>query len=124
MTPMRDHQRPSRSVRLRGIPALLLALFVALATAAPALAASAVQDDANAFSAGTRTNAENKISQIQRDTGKGVTVKTVTNLGGKDISTTADQFFQQQKLNGVLIYVARDDKKLAVKVGTDTRQAI
>jgi uncharacterized protein len=121
---MRDHQRSPRSIRLWGIPAVLLALFVIFGTVMPALAAGAIQDDGNMFSAGARSSAETKSSQIQRDTGKAVTVKTVANLGGKDISATADQFFQQQKLNGVLIYAAKDDKKLAVKVGTDTRQAI
>jgi uncharacterized membrane protein YgcG len=121
---MRDLQRSPRGVRRWGIAAVLLALFVVFASAAPALAAGAIQDDGNMFSAGARSSAEAKSNQIQRDTGKAVTVKTVANLGGKDISTTADQFFQQQKLNGVLIYAAKDDKKLAVKVGTDTRQAI
>lgn len=121
---MRDLQRSQRSIRLWGVPAVLLALFIAFSTVMSALAAGAVQDDGNMFSAGARANAETKSSQIQRDTGKSVTVKTVPNLGGKDISTTADQFFQQQKLNGVLIYAAKDDKKLTLKVGTDTRQAI
>lgn len=114
---------PSGAWRQR-IPVALAAMIIFLATAVPALAAGPIQDDGNMFSSGARSSAETKSNQIQRDTGKSVTVKTVANLGGKEISATADQFFQQQKLNGVLIYAARDDKKLAVKVGTDTRSAI
>lgn len=108
----------------RRISAALVALLVFLTTAVPALAAGPIQDDGNMFSSGARSAAETKSNQIQRDTGKSVTVKTVQNLGGKEISATADQFFSQQKLNGVLIYAAKDEKKLAIKVGTDTRSAI
>ncbi len=121
---MRDRMWSGRTRRPWGIAAVLLALFVFVGGALPALAAGAVQDDGNLFSAGARTNAENKIAQIQRDTGKTVAVKTVPNLGGKDISTAADQYASQQKLNGVLIYAARDEKKLQLKVGVDTRAAV
>ncbi len=121
---MRDYQRWARVARQRGIVAVLIALFVFVGSALPALAAGAVQDDGNLFSAGARTNAENKIAQIQRDTGKTVAVKTVPNLGGKNISAVADQYASQQKLNGVLIYAARDEKKLQLKVGVDTRAAV
>jgi len=121
---MRDRLRLPRLGRQRGIAAMLIALFVFIGGALPALAAGPVQDDANMLSASARTSAESKSAQIQRDTGKTITVKSVPNLGGKDISATADQFFQQQKLNGVLLYLARDDKKFKITIGTDTRQAI
>ncbi len=121
---MRTLLWPLRARQPWGIAAVLLALFVFVASALPALAAGAVQDDGNLFSAGARTNAENKIAQIQRDTGKTVAVKTVPNLGGKNISAAADQYASQQKLNGVLIYAARDEKKLQLKVGVDTRAAV
>ncbi len=123
---MRDLLRSllPRIGRQRGIAAALIALVVLVGGALPALAAGPVQDDANMLSATARTSAESKSAQIQRDTGKTITVKSVPNLGGKDISTNADQFFQQQKLNGVLLYLARDDKKFKITIGTDTRQAI
>lgn len=121
---MRNHQRSPRSVRLWGIPAVLLALFVAFGIAVPALAAGAIQDDGTLFSSQARTDAENKISQIQRDTGKGIAVKTVPNLGGKDIVAAADQAFRQLNVNGVLIFASRDEHKLAIQVGSDTTKAI
>ena len=120
---MRDLQR-SPYIARRGIVAVLLALFVFGGSAMSVLAAGPIQDDANMLSATARTSAESKSAQIQRDTGKTVAVKSVPNLGGKDISATADQYFQQQKLNGVLLYLARDDKKFKITIGTDTRQAI
>ncbi len=103
---------------------MLIALVLLVGGSLPTLAAGAVQDDANMLSATARTSAESKSAQIQRDTGKTITVKSVPNLGGKDIGATADQFFQQQKLNGVLLYLARDDKKFKITIGTETRQAI
>jgi uncharacterized membrane protein YgcG len=118
---MRDLERSPRTIRWWSIPA---ALVVFLLMTVPALAAGPVQDDGNMFSATARTNAETRINQIQRDTGKSITVKTVANLGGKDVSTTADQFFQQQKLNGVLLYFSKDDKKFKITIGENTRQAI
>ncbi|MGI8687182.1 MAG: TPM domain-containing protein [Thermomicrobiales bacterium] len=121
---MRDHQRSARVARQRGIAAVLLALFVVVGGAGTALAAGAIQDDASMLSASARASAESKSAQIQRDTGKTVAVKSVPNLGGKDISTVADQYFQQQKLNGVLLYLARDDKKFKITIGANTRQAI
>ncbi len=121
---MRTLLRSPRIGQRQGIAAMLIALFVFVGGALPALAAGPVQDDANMLSATARTSAESKSAQIQRDTGKTITVKSVPNLGGKDINTTADQFFQQQKLNGVLLYLARDDKKFKITIGTDTRQAI
>lgn len=121
---MSDSKRIAPTARFRPLLGILLALFALLLTAVPALAAGPVQDDGSMFSASARTNAESKIAQIQRDTGKTVAVRTVANLGGRDIATTADQFFQQQKLNGVLLYFAKDEKKFKITVGVDTRQAI
>ncbi len=121
---MRNLLSPWRARRLWGIAAVLLALFVFAGSALPALAAGAIQDDATMLSASARASAESKSAQIQRDTGKTVAVKTVPNLGGKDISTVADQYFQQQKLNGVLLYLARDDKKFKITIGANTRQEI
>jgi len=121
---MRNLLSPWRARRLWGSAAVLLALFVFAGSALPALAAGAIQDDATMLSASARASAESKSAQIQRDTGKTVAVKTVPNLGGKDISTVADQYFQQQKLNGVLLYLARDDKKFKITIGANTRQEI
>ena len=120
---MRDQIGSSLRTRPRALSAVLLAV-VALLLAGGSVLAAFVSDDGNLFSASARSTAETRISQIQRDTGKTISVKTVPNLGGKDVSATADQYFSQQKLNGVLIFAARDKKKLALKVGVNTRPAV
>lgn len=121
---MRNLQQSPHGAPRRRVAALLLALLVFVGSAMSVLAAGPIQDDANMLSTSARTSAESKSAQIQRDTGKTVAVKTVPNLGGKDISAAANQYFQQQKLNGVLLYLARDEKKFKIAIGANTRQAI
>lgn len=120
---MRGQTGSSLRPRRRALSAVFLAVVALLLVGGSVLAAF-VSDDGNLFSASARSSAETKISQIQRDTGKTIAVKTVPNLGGKDVSTAADQYFSQQNLNGVLIFAARDEKKLALKVGVNTRPAV
>lgn len=111
--------RPRWAWLAPSLAALLLALSVA-----PTLAAGGVQDPAGMFSAKARDAANSRIQQISRDTGKDVEVVTVANLGGRDPSVEADRVFQQQRLNGVLLFFARDERKLEIKVGASTRQLI
>ncbi len=104
--------------------ALPLALLTLLLAAGSALAAGGVQDNGGMFSASARNAANQKIQQIQRETGKTIEVVTVASLGGRDINAEADRIFQQDRLNGVLLYMSKDDRKLAIKVGVDTRKSI
>lgn len=115
--------RQIRAMR-RGLVGAFVALAALLMVGMPALAQGAVQDAGNLFSAQARQSVANTIAQIEKQTGKQIAVRTVTNLGGKDISATADQAFRDLNLNGVLIFAAKDEKQLAVKVGTNTRQQI
>ncbi len=105
------------------ILAALLSALLALGSATT-LAAGGVQDDAGMFSPATRDQATALIAQIHRDTGKTVAVVTVPSLGGRDVSAAADEVFAQQRLNGILLFIARDDRKLAIKVGVATRSLI
>lgn len=108
----------------RGAVMLLVALMLLGGAAGAVGAAGAMQDDGNLFSAQTRTDFASRSAQIERDTGKQLVVRTVPSLSGKDVSAAADAAFSSLNLNGVLIYAARDDKKLAIKVGTSTRQGV
>lgn len=109
---------------LRLILMIITLAAVTLGSAGTALAASYVQDTANMFSASARDQANAQIAQIQQQTGKTIRVITVPALNGADINTAADQAFRQSNLNGVLIYIARDNKQLAIKVGQNTRQYV
>ena len=120
---MRNRIWSAPRARRRTLFAALLAILAVVLAGGSVLAAN-VQDDGGLYSSQARSTAESKIAQIQRDTNKTILVKTVANLGGKDINAAADQYFQQQSGNGVLIYAAKAEKKLAVKVGVDTRPAV
>jgi len=114
---------PSHTRRL-GWRTALLALVALCLFAGNVAAAGAIQDDGNMFSQSAQTDFANRSAQIERDTGKSVVVRTVASLGGKDISAQADAAFAQLNVNGVLIYLAKNEKKSSIKVGATTRQAI
>jgi uncharacterized protein len=102
----------------------LLGLVALLLVGTNVLALDAVQDAGNMFSPQARQTATDKINQIQRDTGKTVLVRTVPSLNGQDVLAAADQVFRQASTNGVLIFAAKADQKLAIKVGDETRALI
>ena len=104
---------------------LLVAVLVALvATPLNALAATYIQDNANMFSANAKNQAMQAIDGIVKRTSKEVLVYTVPSLNGQDPVAAANNVFRQQQTNGVLIFASRDDRRLEVVVGQDTRQAI
>jgi len=113
-----------RRGHVRWFIAPVLLLLLLLVGNGVVLAAGGVQDDGQMFSASGRQQANAKIQQIQQNTGKTIDVVTVAALKGKDISAEADKVFQQQRLNGVLIYISKADRTLALKVGAATRQVI
>jgi uncharacterized membrane protein YgcG len=90
-----------------------LAAFT-LAVALPALPAAArdfVQDQAGMFSAGTVSALDTRIGSFNAQTGKEIVVMTVASLGGAALQDAAGNAFAQQKVNGVLVFIARDDRK-------------
>jgi uncharacterized membrane protein YgcG len=102
------------------------ALALALAAATLALPASArdayVQDGASLFSVGTVTNLNQEIGDFARQTGKEVVVVTVPSLDGATIQDAAEKGFAQQQVNGVLIFLAKAEKKDAI-IGDTASQA-
>jgi uncharacterized protein len=112
--------------RRRGSAAVaaVLALIALALTVSLAGAVGAVQDDAGMFSSGARNSAEQRIAQIERNSGKMVQVITTPSLNGRDIGSVSRQAFQDQRINGVLLYFSRDDRQLAIQVGQNTRGAI
>jgi uncharacterized membrane protein YgcG len=91
---------------------LFALVFAAAATALPAFAATNfVQDQAGMFSAGTVSALQQRIGAFNAQTGKEIVVVTTPSLGGATLQQAAEQAFTQQNVNGVLIYIARDDRK-------------
>jgi uncharacterized membrane protein YgcG len=93
--------------------ALVLAALT-LAVAIPALPAAArdfVQDQAGMFSPGTVSTLSSSIGSFNAQTGKEIVVMTVPSLGAATLQDAAGTAFAQQKVNGVLIFIARDDRR-------------
>ena len=85
--------------------------LVALVPALPAAARDFVQDQAGMFSAATVAQLNDRIGNFNAQTGKEVVVVTTASLGAASLQTAAATAFQQQGVNGVLIFIARDDRK-------------
>ncbi len=88
-----------------------LSAFFALACAAialPALAATYVQDGANMLSASTVSALDQRIGNFNAQTGKEIVV-TVPSLNGTALADAAHQAYTQRNVNGVLIFIAKDD---------------
>jgi len=95
---------------------------VLLATEVPFLAGR-VHDTANLLSAATATELEALLKTHQDSTSNQVVVLTVQSLEGDDIESYAIRVAETWKLgqkgkdNGVLLVVARDDRKVRIEVG-------
>jgi uncharacterized protein len=100
----------SLPVSLAPIAALALALC-AIIVALPAAARDFVQDGAGMFSASTVAGLNDRIGNFQSQTGKEVVVVTVPSLGGAPLQSAAQTAFAQQAVNGVLIFIAKDDRR-------------
>ncbi len=63
------------------------------------------------FSSATVAQLNDRIGSFNAQTGKEVVVMTTPSLGGATLQSAAATAFQQQSVNGVLIFIARDDRK-------------
>ncbi|HVA24372.1 MAG TPA: TPM domain-containing protein [Chloroflexota bacterium] len=102
----------------------LAALTALLAAPLNAFAATYIQDNGNMFSSGAKNQATQLIDGLRQRTGKDVLVLTVPSLNGQDAATAADNAFRQNRVNGVLFFASRGDRKLEVVVAQDTKQAL
>lgn len=99
---------------------LALAGLVSLALSAPALASPYVQDNAKMFSAETISKIEAQSQKLDADLGKTVTVVTVDSINGAPIDQAAAAEAKAQALNGAIIYIAKDDRRLSIAYGPNT----
>ncbi len=98
----------------------------AIATLSLALPASArdsfVQDGAHLFKADTVTTLNERIGDFNRQTGKEVVVVSVPSLGGQPAQDVAEKIFAKEQVNGVLIFLAKAEKKDGIIGDTASRQ--
>jgi uncharacterized membrane protein YgcG len=94
-------------------PLVAGAVFLAASamTVLPASAVQFIQDGAGMFSASTVAQLDERLSAFNSQTGKEIVVVTTPSLNGATLQSAADSAFNQQSINGVLIYIARDDRR-------------
>ncbi|MBV8531217.1 MAG: TPM domain-containing protein, partial [Candidatus Eremiobacteraeota bacterium] len=85
--------------------------LLAVATGRPAFARDFVQDQAGMFSAATAAQLNTRIGNFNTQTGKEIVVLTTPSLGGATLQGAAAAAFAQQNVNGVLVFIARDDRR-------------
>ena len=92
-------------------PFVIVAATAAM-LAAPALAHSSfVQDGAGMFGATTVSDLNTRLSNFNAQTHKEVVVVTVPSLNGATLTDAAQREFSQQQVNGVMIFIAKDDRR-------------
>src|SRR5579862_7222525 len=87
------------------------AVVIAVSAALPAGARQFVQDQAGMFSPSTVAQLNERIGNFNAQTGKEIVVVTTPSLGGASLTDAANAAFSQQSVNGVLIFIARDDRR-------------
>lgn len=108
-------------------PAGLLVVFLALCLPAiaqqlPALTGRVV-DEAGMIDAAVEAAIVRKLEAFEQKSSDQIVVATVPDLGGQAIEPYANRLFRQWGLgqagenNGVLLLVARDDRKMRIEVG-------
>ena len=105
--------------------AAIAALTVAVAaTVTPAFAArgSYVVDDAHLLSQTAVTQLNQQIGDFNAQTGKEVIVVTTPSLGGTAPDIALERSFAQNQVNGVEIFIARDEKQIKIAGDRASRQ--
>ena len=89
--------------------------LVLAALGAPASARdSYVMDGAGMFSPATVSSLNQKIGDFNRATAKEVVVITVPSLNGTPLNDATEHAFAEKQVNGVLIFIAKAEKKFNV----------
>lgn len=115
--------REGQVSRLLAILFLCLAFpFAALADDLPALSGRVV-DAAGLLDPATEAALTTKLADYEKKSSDQIVVATVPSLGGEEIEPYANRLYRAWKLgqakenNGVLVLVARDDRKMRIEVG-------
>jgi uncharacterized protein len=111
-------------LRVLSVPAVLFVLFSFAATAKdiPPLTGRIV-DQANLLTADQKQRIETKLAAFEKETGDQVAVLTVDSLDGEAIEDYANKvgrawaLGQKGKDNGVILLVAKQDRKMRVEAG-------
>jgi len=89
----------------------------------PGSPAGFVNDYAQMMSEAARQNLEQKLVQFEKDTSNEISIVTIESLEGDTIENFAEKLFKEwgigkeDKDNGVLILVAKNDRQMRIEVG-------
>jgi len=89
-----------------------------------------VNDFAGIISSAARQSLEQKLVQFEKDTSNEISVVTINSLGGDTIENFAGKLFEEWQIgksnkdNGILLLVAKEDKKMRIEVGYGLEGAI
>jgi uncharacterized protein len=107
---------------MKALAASAAIVFAVAMNALPAAAAQFVQDGAGMFASATVSQLDTEIGNFQAQTGKEIVVVTVPSLNGETLQNAAQTVFGEQNINGVLIFIAKGDRKDIIVPGRTTAQ--
>jgi uncharacterized membrane protein YgcG len=96
---------------MKRLTAVVTLVLLFGAAALPAAARDYVQDQAKMFSSQAVQDVDSRIATFNQATGKEIVVVTVPSLAGASLQDAAAKAFAAQSVNGVLIFIARDDRR-------------
>ena len=89
----------------------------------PGMPTGFVNDYADLLNSEQKNNLEQKLSQFEKETSNEISVVTIQNMQGDTIENFAVKLFEEwgigkkDKDNGILILVAKDERKMRIEVG-------
>ncbi len=104
------------------VPLLIAAATLARALEVPYLSGR-INDTAHMLSTGAVTELEQRLSAYEDSTGNQIVLLTVPTLDGESLEAYTIRVVETWKLgqegvdNGVLLFIARDDRKMRIEVG-------
>jgi uncharacterized protein len=81
-----------------------------------------VIDGAGMFSATAVESANKKINEVKTKTGKVLVFETIDTVNGKDPKELSIENARARKVNGVYVMVAKKEKKIEIRAGSNTRK--
>lgn len=118
----RDERRRKAGPRILALLFLLVAALPALAQSLPALTGRVV-DTAGLIDAASEAALTAKLAAFEQKSSDQIVVATIPDLGGEAIEPYANRLFRHWAIgqagenNGILLLVARDDRRMRIEVG-------
>ncbi|HRG46434.1 MAG TPA: TPM domain-containing protein [Leptospiraceae bacterium] len=98
-------------------------LTICFATLFLSVAANAeVVDTAGMFSSSALTEANQRLEEVKRKSGKELVIETIEEVGQADANALALEKAKARRVNGVYVLISKKDRKLKVEIGNKTKE--